>query len=429
MIKILLYTISILLFSSNIWFSQVEVSIPDTTAEEGIEIKIPIFVSDLTDLKVRSYYFEFKYDNSLLRARSISNDGTISDVRGWDVDGGFTNEGIYIRGSGYRNLKGSGKLISINFEVIDEEGYTDLEITKFIFNSGFPEANMSNGSFRVYAEKKISFNKTGNGDGRISINGEKFNLPLEKKLIQGVSYSIQAYPEDNSSFNSWSGDINFTENPITYLVENTEEIIVDFSLKTHSISATIEPEGFGQVDGVGVYLYGDEVTLIAKPYAGKNFVNWTINGNEVSKELSYTFNVNNNIEVVANFETGLFQVSTNTNPVEAGQTTGAGFYFPHQNAEITATSNEGWKFINWTSENETISEDSVFSFTVADNITLTANYGLLTDIDTELGIKNTFINSPYPNLKVVVGLNGFGYGEFMNVFFIPSSVSMSVNNP
>lgn len=397
MTKYFLYTLLFFIFSSSVWVAQVQISIPDTTAKEGEDIKIPIYVSDLSKLRVKSYYFEIKYDKTILRAKSISDDETVSDIYGWDVNGGFTDEGLFIRADGFRYLSGEGNLIFIKFEVIAEEGFTDLELTKFVFNSGSPTVTLDDGSFRVYLEKKIKFTQGGNGSGQISIDGEKYNLPIEKKLVQGVPYLFEAHPEKNSEFESWSGDFNSTKNSTTYVVDNKAEIIANFSLKTYVISALIEPEGFGQVDGVGVYIFGDNATLIANPYAGKNFINWTINGSEVSKEHSYSFNVDKDVDVVANFETGLFQVSTNTNPIEAGQTTGAGFYFPNQMAEITSSSNEGWIFENWTVDGEVITIDSVFSFSVTDNISLTANYSFITDIENSDKSNTTFIDSPYPN--------------------------------
>ena len=47
---------------------------------------------------------------------------------------------------------------------------------------------------------------------------------------------------------------------------------------------------------------GDQVTLTAKPNAGYQFVNWTLNGNVVSTDATYTFTPTASGEYVANFE-------------------------------------------------------------------------------------------------------------------------------
>jgi Secretion system C-terminal sorting domain/Divergent InlB B-repeat domain/Cohesin domain len=399
--KRLLYIIYICLFITNIGLTQISVSIPDTTLVPDKSIKIPIFVSELTGNYIRSYSFRLVYDQKILKFKSISDKGTLSDRRSWDIDADLESEGLVINADGRYNLYGSGKLLIIKFDVIADEGYTDLIIESFKFNSGSPSIYLNNGSFRVYVEKKFYFSNKGNGKGEVSINGENFVLPFEKVFVQGKSYTLKAEPNYSSRFVSWSGDISSTQNPLELVVENSMEIISNFSLKTHSISAMVLPEGFGQVNGVGVYNYGDIAILEALPNSGKGFVNWTINEVIVSDNISYQINVNKDIDITANFENTLFQVTTSNNPVEAGQTTGAGYYFPNQTANVVAISNHNWIFLNWTENGEIISEDSIFIFDVTDNKSLTANYDVLTDlrnvdeiIPTE---SNSFILSPYPN--------------------------------
>jgi Secretion system C-terminal sorting domain/Divergent InlB B-repeat domain/Cohesin domain len=399
--KRLLYIICIFLFITNIGLAQISVSIPDTAQVSDKSIKIPIFVSELNSNYIRSYSFLLVYDQKILKFKSISDKGTLSDRRSWYIDADLDNEGLLIKADGRYSLYGTGKLLEIKFEVIADEGYTDLILESFKFNYGYPSTYLNNGSFRVYVEKKFYFSNNGNGKGEVSINGENFVLPFEKVFVQGKSYSLNAEPNHNSRFVSWGGDISSIQNPIELVVENSMEITSNFSLKTHSISAMVLPEGFGQINGVGVYNYGDIAILEALPNNGKGFVNWTINEVIVSDKLSFQINVNEDIEVIANFESTLFQVTTNANPMEAGQTTGAGYYFPNQTANIVATSNHNWVFMNWTENGEIISEDSIFIFYVTDNKSLTANYDVLTDLrnvdEIILMESNSFLLSPYPN--------------------------------
>ena len=51
----------------------------------------------------------------------------------------------------------------------------------------------------------------------------------------------------------------------------------------------------------GNFLYGESCTVIATPVDDYHFVNWTENGEEVSTDASYTFTVNGDRELVANF--------------------------------------------------------------------------------------------------------------------------------
>ena len=67
------------------------------------------------------------------------------------------------------------------------------------------------------------------------------------------------------------------------------------------VSAEVSPEGAGTVSGTGVYIPGTSCTLVATPNEGYAFVNWTINGEVVSTEPSYTFTVTAPVTITANF--------------------------------------------------------------------------------------------------------------------------------
>lgn len=71
---------------------------------------------------------------------------------------------------------------------------------------------------------------------------------------------------------------------------------------TCTVTVTAEPAGGGTFTGNGDYVAGETVSLTAMPATGYTFVNWTENGTEVSKDASYTFPVNGDRTLVANFE-------------------------------------------------------------------------------------------------------------------------------
>ncbi|MFA5620391.1 MAG: T9SS type A sorting domain-containing protein [Weeksellaceae bacterium] len=54
--------------------------------------------------------------------------------------------------------------------------------------------------------------------------------------------------------------------------------------------------------GSGTYHYGDTATVAATANPGYNFVNWTENGTIVSTDENYSFTVNNNHNLTANFD-------------------------------------------------------------------------------------------------------------------------------
>jgi len=60
--------------------------------------------------------------------------------------------------------------------------------------------------------------------------------------------------------------------------------------------------GCGTVSGAGTYNAGTNVTAIARALSGCRFVNWTENGTPVSSSPNYSFALNKNRNLVANYE-------------------------------------------------------------------------------------------------------------------------------
>lgn len=73
-------------------------------------------------------------------------------------------------------------------------------------------------------------------------------------------------------------------------------------LTKYIVTATANPTEGGTVTGAGEYIEGVEVTLVATPKYGYNFVNWTKGEEVVSEIVEYTFTPSANVELVANFQ-------------------------------------------------------------------------------------------------------------------------------
>ncbi len=70
----------------------------------------------------------------------------------------------------------------------------------------------------------------------------------------------------------------------------------------YTVSASAYPTEGGMVTGMGSYLAGQTCTLNATANDGYSFVNWTNNGAIVSNSSNYSFNVNSDLALAANFE-------------------------------------------------------------------------------------------------------------------------------
>ena len=67
------------------------------------------------------------------------------------------------------------------------------------------------------------------------------------------------------------------------------------------LSLKAVPVEGGTVSGGGKYTSGTSVSALATPYSGYSFVNWTENDSEVSTDANFTFNLNANRSLTANF--------------------------------------------------------------------------------------------------------------------------------
>ena len=88
-------------------------------------------------------------------------------------------------------------------------------------------------------------------------------------------------------------DVDGYGNPI-------EPYILNF-ISTVAITATLDPEEAGTVTGTGDYAIGATCTLTATANEGYQFKNWTLNGEVVSTEASYSFTVSGEAAYVAHF--------------------------------------------------------------------------------------------------------------------------------
>jgi hypothetical protein len=77
--------------------------------------------------------------------------------------------------------------------------------------------------------------------------------------------------------------------------------VANFSQNSYTISASANPSNGGSVSGGGSYNQGSNCTLTATANTGYTFSNWTEGGVEVSTNSSYSFTVNGNRTLVANF--------------------------------------------------------------------------------------------------------------------------------
>ena len=147
----------------------------------------------------------------------------------------------------------------------------------------------------------------------------------------GDNVTVYATPSTGYNFSKWVDENNTvlsTDNPYTFVAAtdlNMTAIFLDNAGTTYTITVNVNDSTMGTATGAGTYSAGEQVTLVATPFAGYNFVNWTqISGfgeNVVGTDPTLIITVTGDKTFVANFEAD----STVVEPCDAptGLTVGA----------------------------------------------------------------------------------------------------------
>ncbi len=197
----------------------------------------------------------------------------------------------------------------------------------------------------------------------------------------GATCTLSATPNEGYSFINWTknGNVVSTETSYSFTVTEAAEYVANFELNTYDITAAANPTEGGTITGAGSYSHGTTATLTAIANEGFVFANWKKDGQQVSTSTSYSFTVTEDADFVANFEAlPTYTVTATANPATGGTVSGGGTYYEGATCNLMATANEGYTFINWTKNGQSVSTNLAYSFTVTENVSLVANFELNT---------------------------------------------------
>ena len=116
--------------------------------------------------------------------------------------------------------------------------------------------------------------------------------------------TLTATPNTGYSFVNWTenGSPVSTTPSYTFNVTSNRTLVANFRINSFTISISSNPTQGGTTTGGGSYNFNQTATVSAIANTGYSFVNWTENGTPVSTTPSYTFNVTDNRNLVANLE-------------------------------------------------------------------------------------------------------------------------------
>ena len=166
---------------------------------------------------------------------------------------------------------------------------------------------------------------------------------------------------------------------------NVDDATLTSSTQYYTITATASPSSGGTVTGGGSYPAGSTCTLHATPNSGYTFVNWTMNGTQVSTNQTYSFTVTGNATYVAHFQAQQqnYTITVSASPSNGGSpyvgnTPGVtqSTYTNGQSCTVHAAPNTGYNFTNWTENGGQVSSNANYTFTVTGNRNLVAHFTL-----------------------------------------------------
>jgi hypothetical protein len=273
-------------------------------------------------------------------------------------------------------------------------------------------------------------------------------------FAQGSVVAVGATANAGFTFTNWTnnGTVVSTSPGYQFTMAGNSTLVANFapvSPGNFAINLSSNPLAGGTTTGSGSHAAGSSVTVTASPNAGYAFINWTESGVIVSASSSYSFMLNANRTLVANFKLisgSQFAVILSSNPATGGTTAGAGLYNAGSSITVTANPNIGYSFINWTDNGVIASTSSSYTFALNANRTLVANFSLVAGIGpgqinlgtagdfsilTKSGISTTGVTSVGGNIGVSpassTAITGFGLimdasGQFSNTPIVTGSV-------
>lgn len=154
--------------------------------------------------------------------------------------------------------------------------------------------------------------------------------------------------------------------------------VQDAPVTTYSISIDVSPTEGGAVSGNGQYEEGTTATVIAVANEGFHFLAWSEADAQISTEPCLTFTVNSERKLTANFEPipekpiSKPTYTINISATEGGTVSGGGEYEQESSVTLTATTENGYRFIAWTENGEQVSTDENYTFIADRDRTLVA---------------------------------------------------------
>lgn len=209
----------------------------------------------------------------------------------------------------------------------------------------------------------------------------------------GRTATIEATANYGYHFTMWSDGV--VDNPRNVVVVCDTVMTALFERNEYTLTVVCE-ESQGFVSGAGVYLYGDTARVAIAANEGFVFNRWEETGDTLT---AIEVVMNSDVTLTALFDTIYYSLTLGSNNSEWGSVSGGGEYAYGTEVEITATANDGYRFVQWSdgvTENPRV-------VVVVEDIELTAEFEEGVGIKTVEGMIVTMYPNPTTGLLNVEG--------------------------
>jgi hypothetical protein len=247
----------------------------------------------------------------------------------------------------------------------------------------------------------VSVSSSDNNMGTAVIDDGSATGVSSKAVTAGGTLTLKATANPGYKFVKWTCNGKDIEGGATITVTATAnatyKAYFEKILVTYTINASVNSTNGTAAASSNSVTEGQSVTLTATPMNGYRFVNWTKGGEVVSTDNPYTFVPTASGDYVANFEAiPVYNISTSVNGTNGTATTSSNSVTEGQSVTLTATPNDGYRFVNWTKGTEVVSSANPYTFVPTASGEYMANFEVIPVV------------TPQYTISVASSDNGFG---------------------
>jgi len=232
---------------------------------------------------------------------------------------------------------------------------------------------------------EYSLTITSTPGGSVTEPGEGMSLHDAQEVV-----ALVAQPDENWRFAGWTGDVNTIANvtaaQTTITMDDSYSITANFAINEGWCGLTTSSTEGGSVtepgEGTRVYEANTPVSLAAQADEHYHFVDWTGDVGAIGNPQAASTNITmyDSYSITANFELDTGSCSLTVSSTSGGSVTEPGqgtFVYQGGNVvDLVAQPDEGYEFVKWTGDVDTIADIYAAQTTITMNssCSITANF-------------------------------------------------------